>query len=114
MHELAVTQNLVDIALDAAHAAGAEQIRIIHVVIGSLTGIAPESVQFYFDFLSRDTLAAGARLDLTMQPAQATCDKCGATFAVAPPLDGCCPHCGGAPASVAGGNDLMVQSIEVD
>lgn len=114
MHELAVTQNLVDIALDAARDAGAEQIRAIHVVVGALTGIAPDSVHFYFDFLSRDTPAAGAHLELTTQPAQATCGECGATFAITPPLDACCPDCGGAPASVVGGNDLLVQSIEID
>lgn len=114
MHELAVTQNLVDIAVDAARSAGATQIRAVHVVVGALTGIAPDSLQFYFDFISRDTLAAGARLELTLQPAQATCGNCGALFAVAPPLDGCCPACGGAPAHVVGGNALLVKSIEVD
>jgi hydrogenase nickel incorporation protein HypA/HybF len=114
MHELAVTQNLVDIALDAARDAGATQIRAIHVVVGALTGIAPESVRFYFDFLSDNTAAAGAHLDLTMQPAQATCADCRATFSISPPLDLCCPQCGGAPGRVIGGNELLVQSIEVD
>ncbi len=114
MHELAVTQNLVDIALDAARAAGAAQISVVHVQIGALTGIAPDSVHFYFEFLTRNTLAAGAHLVLTIDPARATCGECGSAFAVAPPLDLCCPQCGGAPASVTGGNDLLVQSIEVD
>ncbi len=111
---MAVTQNLVEIALNAARAAGAAQIRAIHVEVGALTGVAPESVHFYFDFLSRDTPAAGALLDMKMVPAQATCGDCGVAFAMAPPLDGCCPLCGGAPARVTGGNELLVKSIEVD
>ncbi len=114
MHELAVTQSLVDIALDAARAADAVQIRTVRVKVGALTGIAPESVHFYFDFLTRDTAAAGANLELLMQPAEAICADCGAPFAVSPPLDVCCPQCGGAPARVTGGNDLLVTSIEVD
>ena len=114
MHELAVTQNLVDIALDAARTAGAAQISAVHVQIGALTGIAPDSVHFYFAYLTRDTIAAGAQLALTIASATATCGACGASFAVVPPLDLCCPQCGGAPTSVTGGNDLLVQSIEVD
>ena len=114
MHELAVTQNIVDISLDAARAADAVRIRAIRVAVGALTGIAPDSVQFYFEFLRRDTLAADAHLEIEIVPARATCGACGAEFAVVPPLDGCCPVCGGAPAQVVGGNDLLVASIEVD
>ena len=114
MHEMAVTQNLVEIALDAARAAGAAQIRAVHVEVGALTGVAPDSLHFYFDFLSRDTAAAGALLDVKIMPAQATCGECSASFVIAPPLDGCCPQCGSAPSRVIGGNELLVKSIEVD
>ncbi len=114
MHELAVTQNIVDIALDAARDAGAPHIRLIRVSVGALTGIAPDSVNFYFEFLSRDTPAAGANLELIVIPARATCGACGVAFDITPPLDGCCPLCGGAPAQVVGGNELLVMSIEVD
>lgn len=109
---------MLQIALDAAQGAAppgrAPAIRTIRVRIGALTGIAPDSVRFYFDLISPGTAAAGACLDLQIEPATAHCGGCGQTFPVAPPLDGCCPACGSAPDQVTGGADLLVQSIEVE
>ena len=53
MHELGVTQNILQIALEHAQKAGAKKIHRIHLVIGGLSGVIDESVQFYFDFVSQ-------------------------------------------------------------
>ena len=58
MHELSVTEALLEIALRHAQAAQARQITGLHVVIGQLSSVIDDSVQFYWDFVSAGTLAA--------------------------------------------------------
>jgi hydrogenase nickel incorporation protein HypA/HybF len=113
LHELPITQGILRIALEAADRAGAPRIRAIHLVVGDLSSIVDDSVQFYFDLLSQDTAAAGARLCFERQPATMACRDCGRTFEVRPPLPRACPHCAGERLQVTGGRELRVASIEV-
>jgi hydrogenase nickel incorporation protein HypA/HybF len=114
MHELPATQGMLDVALEAARNAGASRISAIDVVIGDLTSIVDDSVQFYFDVLSRDTAAAGARLRVRREPAQAACAACGSSYGVSPPLDPVCRSCGQLTLAVTGGRAFHIESIEVD
>lgn len=114
MHELAATQSLLQIALDAAARAGASRVLGIDVVIGELTSMVDDSVQFYFDALSRDTAAAGARLAFRREPAVASCSACGHQAPVRPPLSAACAACGALALTVVGGQEFYVDSIEVD
>ena len=62
MHEMAVTESILGIVVRHAQRAGARRVVGINLVIGDLTGFIDESIQFYFDFLSRETVAHGAEL----------------------------------------------------
>ena len=114
MHELAVTQGILAVALEAAQKAGARRITVVDLLIGELTGFVDDSVQFYFDFLSRGTPAEGATLRFRREPATALCVDCGHRFAVSPPLLPACPVCKDGLLQVTGGREFRVESIEVD
>ena len=114
MHELPVTQGILDVAIKAAQANKAARITAIHLVVGELSSIVDDSVQFYFDLLSRDTIAAGAILNITRRAAAATCLDCQYLFDVHAPLATACPQCGGLRLRVAGGREFYVDSIDVD
>ncbi|MGD8998651.1 MAG: hydrogenase maturation nickel metallochaperone HypA, partial [Anaerolineae bacterium] len=62
MHELSVTESLLEIALRHAARAGAARITRLNIVVGELSSIVDESVQFYWDIVSRGTMAEGAEL----------------------------------------------------
>jgi hydrogenase nickel incorporation protein HypA/HybF len=111
MHELAVTEGLIGVAVGAA---GGRRITAIDLVVGAMSSFVDDSVQFYFDALSRGTLAEGATLRFRRVPATARCLACGAAFEVAPPLPDACPACGSARLHVGGGQEFHVESIEVD
>ncbi|MEM5770191.1 MAG: hydrogenase maturation nickel metallochaperone HypA, partial [Bacillota bacterium] len=54
MHEMAVTKNILDIALESAREADNARVMEINLVIGELSSVVDDSVQFYFDALSKD------------------------------------------------------------
>jgi hydrogenase nickel incorporation protein HypA/HybF len=114
VHELPVTQSLLTVVLDAAQQHGASRVRAIDLVVGDLASIVDDSVQFYFDLLSRDTPAAGATLNFRRVPAVVTCADCGHSAQTSLPLPEACPACGGRRLQVSGGREFYVESIEVD
>ncbi len=113
MHELPATRGMLDVALEAAQKAGAERILSIDVVVGDLTSFVDDSIQFYFDIMSRDTAAAGALLNFRRDAAEGRCATCGHTFPVTPPVPRECPVCESLALSVTGGQGFYVDSIEV-
>jgi hydrogenase nickel incorporation protein HypA/HybF len=113
MHELSVTQSLLEIALRHAERASARRIIRLNLVIGELASIVDDSVQFYWDFVSQGTIAEGAVLHFERVAATLRCLNCDHTF----PLNGreyACPACGEKKVVAAGGDDFRLESIEVE
>ena len=113
MHELSVTQGMLEIVLRHAQQARAQRVTQIHLVIGDLSSIVDDSVQFYFDFISQDTIAEGAQLVFQRTPATFRCRDCGNIF-TSNERDFTCPHCGQMTVDVVAGNEFRVESIEVE
>jgi hydrogenase nickel incorporation protein HypA/HybF len=78
MHELSITQSILDTALRHAEQAHAKAIRALSLRVGALSGIVPDSLRFYFEFINKGTLAEGARLEIELVPPHARCRACGA------------------------------------
>ena len=76
MHELAVTESILNIALDYAERSGATRVTDLHLVIGQLSSIIDDSVQFYWDIVSKETICEGAVLHFERIPAQMICLDC--------------------------------------
>jgi hydrogenase nickel incorporation protein HypA/HybF len=114
MHELAVTQSILDIAVRHAERAKARRILAINLVIGDLTGFVDDSIQFYFDFLSQDTIAQGAQLDIERVAARIRCQVCGAEYAPPDSRLWTCPECDALGGEVIGGKEFSVASIEIE
>ena len=113
MHELAVTQSVLEIALRHATEAGGQRITDIHLVIGELSTNVDESVQFYWDILAQGTAAEGAKLHFRRVPAELQCLSCLAKY----PLAGgglACPRCGSAGAKILAGEEFSLEAIDVD
>ncbi len=112
MHELAVTESIINIVTSHARQASAQKVTDVYLVIGRLSSIVDESVQFYWDIVSQDTLCAGARLHFERIPAKLLCLDCNTTYTLDDGL--CpCPQCQGARVKVISGDEFRVDSIEI-
>jgi len=113
MHEMAVTQSLLEIVLDEAGKVRAKKVNGVNLVIGELSGLVDDSIQFYFDFMTKETIAEGAKLNFKRIPAKMRCRACGEEFTTAPD-EWICPKCGEWQAEVTAGKEFYIDSIEVD
>jgi hydrogenase nickel incorporation protein HypA/HybF len=113
MHELAITEDILRIAVTQGQRADARRITDIHVVIGDLSSVVDDSVQFYFDFLSPDTLAEGGRLHFRRITARLRCRQCGFEFEPQG-MEWHCPQCQALGGEVIAGQEFYVESIEVE
>ena len=113
MHELSITQSMLDLVLEQAEKAGAKEVGKINLVIGEMTGVVEQCVQFYFDFLSKGTPAEGAALSFKVIPTTARCQNCHENFELKE-FDWTCPYCQGNNIEIVAGKELFVESIEVE
>ncbi|MBM4463650.1 MAG: hydrogenase maturation nickel metallochaperone HypA [Chloroflexi bacterium] len=113
MHELGITQDMLDLVLEEAKKAGAKRVARINLTLGETCGITGESVEFYFQMLSKGTIAQGATLTFEIIPTLARCRNCRASFALKEPTK-LCPHCGSTDLEAVSGSELSVKSIDVD
>jgi hydrogenase nickel incorporation protein HypA/HybF len=113
MHEFGVTENIVNIALSKAGEAQAIKVIQIDLVVGELSGFVPDCIQFYFDSLSKDTIAQGAVLRFESVPAQLRCRKCSTVFQPQNTVWSC-PKCQGQSIEIAQGRELYIKSMEVE
>lgn len=113
MHELAITQNILDIAINEARAAQANQITKIRLSIGELSGVVGECVQFYFDFLKKDSIAENATIDFETVPAKLRCRDCQTSFQLNDSYWSC-PCCHSTNVEIIEGQNCFIESIEVE
>ncbi len=113
MHELAITQSMLDLVLGEAEKAEAKSVAKINLVIGEMTGVVDRAVQFYFDFLSKGTTAQGAALSFRVIPTTARCRQCGKDFELGE-FNWTCPYCQSNNMEIIAGKELFVESIEVE
>ncbi|MDD5369696.1 MAG: hydrogenase maturation nickel metallochaperone HypA [Anaerolineaceae bacterium] len=113
MHELSITESILNIASEAAKRENARKVTQINLVIGRLSSIVDDSVQFYWDVLSEDTLCKGALLHFERIPAQLACLDCTTIFTLSGDLIPC-PHCGSNRVKIVSGEEFQVDSIEIE
>ena len=108
MHELAITQSVIEMITDRIPDA---RVTLVRLEIGRLAGIVPDSVAFCFDLVAQGTNVEGAALDITQPPGRFQCHRCGAQFEHDDLIALC--RCGSADLSVLSGQQLRIASVEV-
>ena len=113
MHELGLTQNIVDLAIEHATREDAAKILSITLEIGALSGVVAEAVAFAFDVCSKNTLAEGAVLEIRHIPGLGRCLDC-RKEAELMTLTHLCPHCGSLALETVQGQEMKFTEMEID
>lgn len=113
MHELAVTEQILNLALRHAEAAQARQVTNLHLQIGALSTIIDDSIQFYWDIISQGSLCQGATLHFNRMPATLHCHSCGQDYTLDHELTAC-PTCNGIQVQILSGQEFQLTSIDIE
>jgi hydrogenase nickel incorporation protein HypA/HybF len=109
---MSIAKSLLDIVTGEASKHNIEKVVRIHIRAGELRGIVPEHLNYFFQFVSKDTLAEGAELEVEILPVKAECKACEMTFRVEN-FNYQCPRCRSEDVDTVQGLELMVQDFEV-
>jgi hydrogenase nickel incorporation protein HypA/HybF len=110
MHELAIAESIVEIA--ARHSEGRKVTRV-ELRVGHLRQVVPSALEFAFELLAEGTALEGSELVIEEVPADVRCRVC-ATESTLRSFPACCPACGTFDVEVQGGDELLVDSLEIE
>jgi hydrogenase nickel incorporation protein HypA/HybF len=110
VHELSLSSAIVNTVVK--HAAG-RPVTLVNLRVGRLRQVVPETLDFYFEFVARDTVCEGARLELELVAARLRCRSCDQDWEIELPAFRC-PTCAAGDVVVVSGNEFEVESIEVE
>jgi hydrogenase nickel incorporation protein HypA/HybF len=113
MHEQSIVEALLSTVLEKAKEGKATRVRRVYLVVGELSGVLQEAVDFYFGFLSKDTIAAGADLFFIQPPTQVRCRNCGTVYSPEN-LNLTCPNCKERKVEIISGRELYIDNMEVE
>lgn len=113
MHELAITEGIIGLAIPAAEKAGAKRILEIHLKIGALSDVFPECIQDCLEQVTKGTMAEGVKLVVSEIPVKILCRDCLAESTI-DKKERQCPHCGSRNFRVTEGREYYVESLKVE
>jgi hydrogenase nickel incorporation protein HypA/HybF len=108
MHELAITQEIVEILRSRA---GDRKVRRVVIEIGKLSAVLPDAVRFCFDLCTEGTPAEGAVLEILEPAGRARCRACSGEVMLDRPFGRCA--CGSSDLDWISGEELRVREMEV-
>ncbi|MDJ0944388.1 MAG: hydrogenase maturation nickel metallochaperone HypA [Kiloniellales bacterium] len=113
MHEMALSQSLIEVIEEQARLQDFARVRSVTVELGCLGHVDAHALRFCFDVVTRRTIAAGSRLIIVDRPGRVACLDCGAIGDVAERIL-VCPDCGSERVMVDGGDQIRLTELEVN
>ena len=110
MHELSIAESVVQIA--SRHANG-RRVTKVRIKVGHLRQVVPSALAFGFELVAEGTPVEGAELEMEQVPAAGRCRECGVESQLTYfPLQ--CGACGSFDLEVVRGEELLVESLELE
>ncbi len=109
MHELSICTSLASIV--ERHADG-RPVRRVHLDVGHLRQVVPETLRFSWEVVVTDTPLAGSTLEINHIPAVIACRDCEARTTLDAPVFRC--PCGSTAVDVVAGDELLVRSLDLE
>ena len=110
MHELSLTENLLNVVLKNAKS---RRILNVNLLIGPFSDEREESIRFYWRDLAKGTLGEGAQLHFQHVKAEMRCLACGGTFNLEND-ESICVYCRSDRLQLLSGDEVKLESIDVE
>lgn len=111
MHEIGMLYSAAQTASQYAQKNGLEEVHVISLELGELSGVLPNVFTEYFDYVKAHfPLLKNAELELEIVPGEALCDECGTLYNVMK-NEGKCPNCSSTAKKILSGRNVRLMSI---
>ena len=110
MHELSICGSIASIA---ERRAGGREVRAIHIRIGQLRQVVPDTLLFCWDLLVADTALAGSTLELQTVRARIRCRACDHTAELGALPVFICGACRGTDTEVVSGEEFEITALDL-
>jgi len=110
VHELSLCHHIAGIA---ERARDGRSVIAVHVRVGQLRQVVPETLVWCWGMVTEDTPLAGSRLEVDHVPVVVDCASCGATTTLAHALVLTCGDCESGETSIRTGEELLVTTLDL-
>ena len=94
-------------------AAAGRAVSVIHLQVGQLRQIVPDTLKYCWTLVSDQTDLAGSELEVDSVPVTLLCSECSCVTTLADEPLFQCDRCGGREVSVTTGEEFMLTSLEL-
>ncbi len=112
MHELSIVMGILKIAENETAKAGAKEVEMIELEIGTLAGIEFDALDFVWSAAVKETVLEHAVKRINIIKAKGKCLDCDTTFDILNVYDPC-PSCNSFLKGIIQGKELKVKALEV-
>lgn len=110
MHELSLCRSIGDIVERARQG---RPVTTVHLQVGQLRQVVPETLAYCWGIVTDDTPLAGSELAIDHVPVVLDCRACGARTTVAHVLVLTCADCGSGDITLVSGEELLVTALDL-
>ena len=113
MHELPVMNGILKVVLRHAAMNRVTKVMAVQLQVGKLSDLEEKWMQHYFDYLTKETVADGAKLEIEWGDVVMRCSGCSREFATEPGEEtfGVCPHCAAKGGEILSGKEYYVKNM---
>ncbi len=113
MHELSLAESLLQLIEEAAIKQNFTRVKTVWLELGQLTCVEQESLRFYFDVITQDSIAQQAKLEFIAILGHGVCDHCHRSMFIASNHT-ICSHCGSYALTITQGEEMRIKELEVE
>ena len=113
MHELSITQGVIEIVNSEAEKRHFQRVLEIRLRVGEYSGLIPECIREFFPIAAKGSIAENAELVIEPIKAEFECMDCGYKGAI-DRKTAACPLCGSEAIHMTSGREFFVDTLKVE
>lgn len=113
MHEMSLMGGVFDVIDKTLSQYEVKRVLQVKLKVGELTNAVPDALRMAFEAFSQGTVCEGAELIVERVPVIGYCPSCDHEFDVKTMIF-LCPKCGNPKIEVVQGEELLIESLEVE